>query len=110
MAKKDPKDKPGTELHRDKQRDDRGPVYHGSRDWDLADEEKGREALDEPAELEATDEIDRADQELQDPGARGAALGRGGTGITERETESSARDTKWRGDAGRIKGGGSHKP
>lgn len=99
-----PKDKPGTERHRDEQRADRGPVYHGSSDWDVAEEEAGREALDEPAELEATSEVERADQELADPGARGAALGRGGVGIVERDDASGGR-VKWRGSAGKTDGG-----
>jgi hypothetical protein len=79
--------KPGTERHRDEQREDRGPVYHGVRDWTLAEDEADREALNIPAEEEATPDIETADEQISDPGTRGANFGRGGVGIVERDVE-----------------------
>lgn len=79
-------ERPG-EIHRDEQREDRGPTYHGG-DWDLSDQEHGREALDEPAEREAESNTDRADEELTDPGTRGAVFGRGGQGLVGRKDEN----------------------
>jgi hypothetical protein len=76
-------ERPG-ELHRDEQRPGRGPVYHGG-DWERSEEEKGREALDLSAEQEAESDVETADEELTDPGTRGAALGRGGKGLVERD-------------------------
>lgn len=49
-ADKAPPERAG-ERHRDEQRDGHGPVYHGG-DWSKADEEHGRDALDEPAIVE----------------------------------------------------------
>jgi hypothetical protein len=80
--------KPGSERHRDEQRQDRGPVYHG-RDWKDADEKPTREALREPAEDEGTSPLDQADEQLDDPGTRGANFGRGGVGLVERDDERS---------------------
>lgn len=76
---------PGGERHRDEQRDDRGPVYHGARSWEAADDEADREALRVPAEDEVEDTDTDPNEQLADPGARGAAVGRGGTGIVERD-------------------------
>jgi hypothetical protein len=78
-------EKPG-ELHRDESRRDRGPVYHGH-DWERADEEAGRESLDEPSEQEAESDVERADEDLTEPGTRGAVFGRAGKGLVERKDE-----------------------
>jgi len=78
-------ERPG-ELHRDEQRHDRGPVYHGH-DWDTAEHEAGREALDETAEEEAESNVERADEELTEPGTRGAVFGRGGRGLVGRNQD-----------------------
>ncbi len=80
-----PTNTPPGERHRDEQRSDRGPVYHGTRDWGTADEEADREALRIPAEEEVEDDDADPNEDLADPGARGAAIGRGGTGIVERD-------------------------
>lgn len=77
------KNRPG-ERARDEERDDRGVVYHGA-DWDRADEEHERGALDIPAEEEAESDIERGDDEITEPGARGANFGKGGKGIVERD-------------------------
>jgi hypothetical protein len=78
-------DKPG-EVHADEQRPDRGPTYQGG-DWDLSDEEQPREALDRPAEEEVESNVERADEELDDPGTRGAVFGKGGKGLVERDEQ-----------------------
>lgn len=84
-ADKAPQERAG-ERRRDEQRDGHGPVYHGG-DWSKADAEHGRDALDEPAEQEVTSDVERADEEIQDPGTRGAVFGKGGKGIVERDME-----------------------
>ena len=86
------KDKPGTERHRDQQRSDRGPVYHGQKDWDLSDEEAPRESLRVDAETEATTNVEEADEAIGDPGTRGAVFGKGGQGQVMRDEED--RDAK----------------
>jgi hypothetical protein len=59
--------RPG-ERERDEERDDRGVVYHGA-DWDRAEEESERGALDQPAAQES----DVDDDEVTEPGGgRGA--------------------------------------
>jgi hypothetical protein len=85
-------DKPGTERHRDQQRPDRGPVYHGQKDWDLSDEEAPREGLRDDAEKEATTNVEEADEAIADPGTRGAVFGKGGQGQVMRDDED--RDSK----------------
>jgi hypothetical protein len=89
--KPSPAAKPGTERHRDEQRAYRGPVYHGG-DWKDADEEADREALRVPAEEEVRSAVETADEEITDPGTRGAVLGRGGVGIVERDEDTSPDD------------------
>lgn len=86
--------RPAGERRRDDARDDHGPVYHGG-DWSQADAESGREALDASAEEEVRTDVERADEELDDPGTRGAVFGKGGKGIVQREIddEPTARKT-----------------
>jgi hypothetical protein len=78
---------PAGERHRDEQRSDRGPAYHGG-DWSKADQEDGRSAMDLPAEDEVRSDFDRADEEISDPGTRGAVFGKGGRGLVERDDKS----------------------
>ena len=77
---------PAGERKRDDERPDHGPVYHGG-DWSKADQEDGRESIDLPAEEEARDDVERADEEIEDPGTRGAVFGKGGVGIVERDND-----------------------
>lgn len=77
------RNRPG-ERKRDEERDDRGVVYHGG-DWDGADEEHERGALDAPAEEEGESDIERGDDEVTEPGARGSNFGKGGKGIVQRD-------------------------
>jgi hypothetical protein len=73
--------KPGSEVAQDQARQEGGPRYHGA-GWEQAaeDEERGRsDTADDRTELEA------ADEEIQDPGTRGAVFGREGKGIVERD-------------------------
>ncbi|KAB2898294.1 MAG: hypothetical protein F9K40_11575 [Kofleriaceae bacterium] len=77
------RNRPG-ERQRDEERDDRGVVYHGA-DWDRADEEHERGALDIPAEEEVASDIERGDEEITDPGTRGSNFGKGGKGIVQRD-------------------------
>lgn len=79
---------PPGERRRDDERESHGPVYHGG-DWSKADHEEEREALERPAEEEARDETERADEELDDPGTRGAVFGKGGKGIVQRDGDPS---------------------
>ena len=89
------KDKPGTERHRDQQRADRGPVYHGQKDWDLSDEEAARESLRDEASKEATSNVEEADEVIADPGTRGAVFGKGGQGQVMRDEQNrDAKQTK----------------
>lgn len=74
------------ERKRDEERESHGPTYHGG-DWSQADKEHGRDALDENAEQEAASDVERADEEIEDPGTRGAVFGKGGKGIVQRELE-----------------------
>lgn len=46
---------------------------------------RDREALDVPAEEEVRNDVERADEELDDPGTRGAVFGKGGKGIVQRD-------------------------
>jgi hypothetical protein len=74
---------PGSERHADQQREG-GPRYHGS-DWEQAaeDEERGRLTAAESGDTRT--ELEVADEEIADPGTRGAVFGRGGKGIVERD-------------------------
>ena len=83
-AEPSPSARPGSERYRDEQREERGPVYHG-KDWKDADDEPDREALRIPAEEEVKSDAQLADEELTEPGRRGANLGRGGRGLVERD-------------------------
>jgi hypothetical protein len=83
-ATEDPKHNRPGEVKRDEERDDRGIVYHGA-DWDRADEEHERGALDQPAEEEAESDIERGDGQVSDRGARGSDFGKGGKGIVQRD-------------------------
>jgi hypothetical protein len=74
------------ERKRDDERESHGPTYHGG-DWSQADNEHGRDALDESAEQEVANDVERADEEIEDPGTRGAVFGKGGKGIVERDME-----------------------
>jgi len=97
------KDKPGTERHRDQQRADRGPVYHGQKDWDLSEDEAPRESLRDSAEKEATTNVEEADEVIADPGTRGAVFGKGGQGQVMRDEHD--RDAKQpKGDTHRETG------
>lgn len=87
MSNQPDKPRKAGEVRRDEERGAHGATYHGG-DWDLASKEHGREALDESAEEEARDPIERADEELDDPGTRGANFGKGGKGIVERDEKS----------------------
>jgi hypothetical protein len=73
----------GSEREADQQREG-GPRDHGS-DWQQAteDEEHGRRAVAESADTRT--EHEAADDEIADPGTRGAVFGRGGTGLVERD-------------------------
>lgn len=46
---------------------------------------RDREALDVPAEEEVRNDVERADEELDDPGTRGAVFGKGGKDIVQRD-------------------------
>jgi hypothetical protein len=83
-AKSDGETVAAGERRRDDERESHGPVYKGG-DWSKADTEHEREAHDLPAEEEVRDEVERADEELDDPGTRGAVFGKGGKGIVERD-------------------------
>jgi hypothetical protein len=84
-------DQPAGERRRDDERDGHGPVYKGG-DWSKADQEGDRgEALDLPAEEEVRSDTERADEEIEDPGTRGAVFGRGGVGIVERDEDKPAK-------------------
>ena len=74
---------PGSEREADQQREG-GPRYHGT-GWEQAaeDEQKGRIA--EPDSADTRSELEAADEEIADPGTRGAVLGKGGVGIVERD-------------------------
>lgn len=74
------------ERKRDEERESHGPTYHGG-DWSEAETEHGRDALDIPAEEEVVSDVARADEELDDPGTRGAVFGKGGKGIVERDLD-----------------------
>jgi hypothetical protein len=86
MTKRDPKQAPAGERRRDDERDSHGPVYRGG-DWSQADDEHGRDALDQPGEQEVANDVERADEEIEDPGTRGAVFGKGGKGIVERDLD-----------------------
>jgi hypothetical protein len=74
---------PGSERHADQQREG-GPRYHGS-DWEQAAEDEERGRLTEPQSADTRTELEAADEEIADPGTRGAVFGRGGKGIVERD-------------------------
>ena len=84
-ANSDPKGEPAGERRRDEARESHGPTYHGG-DWSKADEEGDRgESLDMPAEQEVRSDVERADEEIDDPGTRGAVFGKAGKGLVERD-------------------------
>ena len=77
------------ERRRDDERGSHGPAYKGG-DWSKADAEGDRgEALDLPAEEEVADPVERAREEIEDPGTRGAVFGKRGEGLVERDRADS---------------------
>ncbi len=95
---------PGSERYADETREG-GPRYHGT-GWKQAEENGKRGRVTAPDSADTRTDLEAADDEVDDPGARGAVFGRGGQGAVQRDQpddpagQSEARDARH--------GGGPH--
>ena len=74
---------PGSERFADQARDG-GPRYHGA-GWQQAAADEGRGRVTGADSADTRTALEQADDEIDEPGARGAVFGRGGQGAVQRD-------------------------